>query len=106
MAPSCVPASPYESPRRALTPGDLEALMRAQPGARAGRDDELPRRRQRPALGARRKLQLEGAEHVDGHAPGLLGKGLQAYAASGIRSDHEALTARRAASDYGPGCGC
>ena len=25
--------------------------------------------------------------------PGLLGKGLQAYAASGIRSDHEALTA-------------
>ena len=39
------------------------------------------------------KLELEGAEHVDGHAPGLLGKGLQAYAAAGIRSDHEALTA-------------
>jgi adenine deaminase len=38
------------------------------------------------------KLELEGAEHVDGHAPGLLGKGLQAYAAAGIRSDHEALT--------------
>ena len=38
------------------------------------------------------KLALEGAAHVDGHAPGLLGKELQAYAASGIRSDHEALT--------------
>ncbi|HJR96201.1 MAG TPA: amidohydrolase family protein, partial [Gaiellaceae bacterium] len=28
MAPSCVPASPFESPRRPLTPGDLESLMR------------------------------------------------------------------------------
>jgi adenine deaminase len=38
------------------------------------------------------KLVLDGAQHVDGHAPGLLGKELQAYVASGIRSDHEALT--------------
>ncbi len=92
MAPSCVPASPFESPRRALTPGDLEALMRRSrvlglaemmnfPGVVNGLPSELE------------KLQLEGAQHVDGHAPGLLGKGLQAYAASGIRSDHEALTA-------------
>ena len=35
---------------------------------------------------------MEGAAHVDGHAPGLLGKELQAYAAAGIASDHEALT--------------
>jgi adenine deaminase len=38
------------------------------------------------------KLALDGATHVDGHAPGVLGKQLQAYAAAGIRSDHEALT--------------
>jgi adenine deaminase len=38
------------------------------------------------------KLRLPGAEHVDGHAPGVLGKRLNAYAAAGIRSDHEALT--------------
>jgi adenine deaminase len=38
------------------------------------------------------KLALDGAEHADGHAPGVLGKALNAYAASGIRSDHEALT--------------
>src|SRR5437764_223763 len=38
------------------------------------------------------KLALHGAEHADGHAPGLTGKELNAYAASGIRSDHEALT--------------
>jgi adenine deaminase len=91
MASSCVPASPFESPRRALTPGDLESLMRRRrmlglaemmnfPGVISGSPDELA------------KLGLEGAGHVDGHAPGVLGKHLQAYAAAGIRSDHEALT--------------
>jgi adenine deaminase len=29
---------------------------------------------------------------IDGHAPGLTGKALQAYVAAGIRSDHEATT--------------
>jgi adenine deaminase len=91
MAPSCVPASRFESPRRPLAPGDLEALMRRNrvlglaemmnfPGVIAGDPEELG------------KLALEGAEHVDGHAPGVLGPGLQAYAAAGIRSDHEMLT--------------
>jgi adenine deaminase len=91
MAPSCVPASPFESPTRPLTPGDLESLMRRRrmlglaemmnfPGVVSGAPGELV------------KLELEGARHVDGHAPGVLGKELQAYAAAGIRSDHEALT--------------
>jgi adenine deaminase len=91
MASSCVPASRFESPRRPLGPGDLESLMRRRrvlglaemmnfPGVIAGDPAELE------------KLLLEGAEHADGHAPGVLGKELQAYAASGIESDHEALT--------------
>ncbi len=91
MAPSCVPASVFESPRRALTPGDLESLMRRRrvlglaemmnfPGVIEGSVAELE------------KLGLEGARHVDGHAPGILGRELQAYAAAGIYSDHEALT--------------
>ena len=29
---------------------------------------------------------------MDGHAPGVLGRSLQAYAAAGIRSDHEAYS--------------
>ena len=92
MASSCVPASDFESPRRALTPGDLEGLLRRRrviglaemmnfPGVIAGDERELA------------KLRLDGASHVDGHAPGVLGKQLNAYAASGIRSDHEAYSA-------------
>jgi adenine deaminase len=91
MASSCVPASPFESPRRPLVPGDLESLMRRRrvlglaemmnyPGVIEGASSELE------------KLTLDGAAHVDGHAPGVLGKELQAYAAAGIGSDHEALT--------------
>jgi adenine deaminase len=91
MAPSCVPASRFESPRRGLNEGDLEGLLRRRrvlglaemmnfPGVINGDPDELA------------KLNLDGAVHVDGHAPGVLGRELNAYVAAGIRSDHEALT--------------
>ena len=91
MASSCVPASQFESPRRPLLPGDLEGLLRRRrviglaemmnfPGVVSGAESELE------------KLVLPGASHVDGHAPTLLGKGLNAYAAAGIRSDHEMST--------------
>jgi adenine deaminase len=91
MASSCVPASAFESPRRPLSPGDLEGLLRRRrviglaemmnfPGVVSGDEHELA------------KLRLPGAEHVDGHAPGVLGQTLNAYAAAGIYSDHEAST--------------
>jgi adenine deaminase len=90
MASSCVPASQFESPRRELTPGDLDALLRRRrviglaemmnfPGVISGLPSEL--------------AKLELATHVDGHAPGVLGRDLNAYAAAGIRSDHEAYSA-------------
>jgi adenine deaminase len=90
MASSCVPASQFESPRRALNRGDLDALLRRRrviglaemmnfPGVVGGAPSEL--------------AKLELARHVDGHAPGVLGRALNAYAAAGIGSDHEAYTA-------------
>jgi adenine deaminase len=91
MASSCVPASKYESPRRPLTPGDMESILRRSnalgvaemmnfPAVIAGDPAELV------------KLSLEGATHVDGHAPSVRGRALDAYLAAGIRSDHEATT--------------
>lgn len=89
MASSCVPASDFESPRRRLTTGDLDALLRRRrviglaemmnfPGVIAASEHEL--------------AKLELARHVDGHAPGVRGRDLNAYVAAGIRSDHEAYT--------------
>jgi adenine deaminase len=91
MASSCVPASSFESPWRPFSPGDLEGLLRRRrviglaemmnfPGVVSGDEHELA------------KLALPGARHVDGHAPGVVGKTLNAYAAAGIYSDHEAFT--------------
>ena len=89
MASSSVPASGFESPRRPFSTGDLEGLLRRRrviglaemmnfPGVVAGDEHELE------------KLAL--AHHVDGHAPGVVGKTLNANAAAGIYSDHEAFT--------------
>jgi adenine deaminase len=91
MASSTIPASPFETPHRPLSPGDLESLLRRKrvlglaemmnfPGVIAADEAELA------------KLELARRAHVDGHAPGLLGKQLNAYVAAGIGSDHEALT--------------
>src|SRR2546421_6918635 len=95
MASSCVPASHFESPRRPFTTGDIESLLRRSrtigiaemmnfPGVIAGAPSELA------------KLKTGLTDHVDGHAPGVRGPGLNAYIAAGIRSDHEATTFEQA----------
>src|SRR3954447_1570814 len=92
MAPSCVPASDFESPGGPLGPDEMREILRHPralgvaemmnfPGVVAGDEDVLARM---------------VAPHVDGHAPGVLGRALNAYAAAGIGSDHEAVTAEEA----------
>ncbi len=92
MAPSCVPASGFESPRGPLGPDAMREILRHPralgvaemmnfPGVIAGDPEVLARM---------------VAPHVDGHAPGVLGLSLNAYAAAGIASDHEAVSAAEA----------
>jgi adenine deaminase len=89
MAPSCVPASPFESPRETVTAGQIGELLRQPrvlgvaemmnyPGVIAGEPEEL--------------AKLAQSDHVDGHAPRVSGGALNAYIAAGISSDHEATT--------------
>src|SRR5262245_55428175 len=91
MAPSCIPASRFESPRQELSVGAISGLLRRRrvmgiaemmnfPGVIAGDDHELA------------KLSTGLTDHVDGHAPGVAGAALNAYVAAGIASDHEATT--------------
>ena len=92
MAPSCVPASDFESPVGPLGPDEMRAILRHPralgvaemmnfPGVIAGDPDVLARM---------------VAPHVDGHAPGVTGAALDAYVAAGISTDHEAFTAAEA----------
>ncbi|HEY2124143.1 MAG TPA: adenine deaminase, partial [Chthoniobacterales bacterium] len=88
MLPSCVPATHLETAGARFTADDL-ALMIADdriagiaelmnyPGVFLGVESELA------------KIDAGKGKAIDGHAPGLRGKNLNAYALAGIRSDHE-----------------
>jgi adenine deaminase len=88
MLPSCVPATHLETAGARLTADDL-ALMIADervagvaelmnyPGVYLGQESELA------------KIRAGKGKAIDGHAPGLKGKNLNAYVLAGVRSDHE-----------------
>ncbi|MGP0028887.1 MAG: adenine deaminase [Acidimicrobiales bacterium] len=87
-ASSCVPASPFESPGAELFAVDVAALMddyaaigvaevMNYPGVIAGDPEMLAR------------IATAGSRRVDGHAPGVSGRALDAYLAAGVESDHE-----------------
>jgi adenine deaminase len=92
MVSSCVPASPFESSAATVTADDIAAFLAEEPnaigiaemmdvpGVVGGRADALA------------KIAAAAGRHIDGHAPGLSGRELNAYLAAGVRSDHECTT--------------
>jgi adenine deaminase len=92
-APSCVPATTFETSGATITAAEIESLfaddhlkylceMMNFPGVLQHDNDvygklEIAKKWQRP---------------IDGHAPGLRGEQAAAYAAAGISSDHECFT--------------
>jgi adenine deaminase len=97
MISSCVPASSFESPYRVLMADDLIPLLENEqvlglaemmnmPGILQGDEQLLAK------IVATQKHDLV----VDGHAPGLTGRDLCAYATAGIMSDHECSTLEEA----------
>lgn len=88
MLPSCVPATPLETAGARLTADDLRLMIADEriagiaelmnyPGVYLGLESELD------------KIQAGKGKNIDGHAPGLTGRNLNAYVLAGIRSDHE-----------------
>lgn len=97
MAPSCVPATGFDHSGASLGADDLTAMLHDDgilgvgefmnyPGVVAGQDEVLNKLAAAHAAG----------RVIDGHSPGLHGAGLQAYAAAGIRTDHECSTVEEA----------
>ncbi|MBA3415397.1 MAG: adenine deaminase [Chloroflexia bacterium] len=88
--PSCVPASPFESPGAVFGPAEIGAAL-AWPESRGlGELMNFPGVLAGDAtIGA--ELAASGGQPIDGHAPGLTESALQAYVASGPVSDHESV---------------
>src|SRR5271170_4941142 len=90
MLPSCVPATHLETAGARLTADDLKLMISDErvagvaelmnfPGVFLGAKNELA------------KIEVGKGKVIDGHAPGLRGKNLNAYALAGVRSDHESV---------------
>ncbi len=88
-APSCVPATRFESAGAELSADDIRTLftegitylseMMNFPGVLSGDPDVLAKLAVAHAMG----------RPIDGHAPGLRGEQVRQYAAAGITTDHE-----------------
>lgn len=89
-APSCVPATPFESAGASLGPAEVAALL-DQPGV--GYLSEVMNfpgvLSGDPELGAKLAAARARGLPIDGHAPGLRGDAARAYVAAGISTDHE-----------------
>jgi adenine deaminase len=92
-APSCVPATPFETSGAQLTLEDTKTLLEMPqikflgemmnfPGVIYNDPDVL------------KKLEMAKSHHkvIDGHSPGLSGDDLKKYISAGITTDHECFT--------------
>src|SRR6266404_5502855 len=88
MLPSCVPATEFETAGARLTADDLRLMIADEriagvaelmnyPGVYLGAESELA------------KISAGKGKNIDGHAPGLSSRNLNAYVLAGVRSDHE-----------------
>ena len=95
MLPSCVPATHLETAGAKLSADDLKLMMHDDrvagvaelmnfPGVYLGFKSELA------------KIDAGKGKAIDGHAPGLRGKNLNAYVLAGVRSDHESVAVEEA----------
>src|SRR6185295_3704145 len=95
MLPSCVPATHLETAGARITADDLKLMIADEriagvaelmnfPGVYLGDEGELA------------KIEAGKGKNIDGHAPGLRGKNLNAYALAGVRSDHESTEVEEA----------
>ncbi len=96
-APSCVPATPFETAGASLGPEEIEELLEMKevhylsemmnfPGVLQGDKD----------VKAKLAVAAKYGKPVDGHAPGLKGDDAAAYIRAGISTDHECFSLEEA----------
>jgi adenine deaminase len=96
-APSCVPATPFETAGAEITAADIEVLFQNPKIGYLAEMMNWPGVLNRdPVVMEKIDLALRYERPVDGHAPGLRGEEAARYASAGITTDHECFTAEEA----------
>lgn len=96
-APSCVPATPFETAGAAIGVADVENLLSRKEIKYLSEMMNFP-----GVLNEDKEVlaKIEAAKRwgkpVDGHAPGLMGEDAKKYFAAGISTDHECFTFQEA----------
>lgn len=96
-APSCVPATPFETSGASVGTDEIRELLKRDeikylsemmnfPGVLQGFDDVMEKL----------SIAKEFNKPIDGHAPGLKGRDIEKYINAGISTDHECFTLNEA----------
>jgi len=92
-APSCVPATPFETAGGAITAADIEQLMARPEILYLAEMMNWPGTVHRdPLVMEKIHLAQKQGKPIDGHAPGLRGELAQKYVSAGPSTDHECFT--------------
>ncbi|MEM0965890.1 MAG: adenine deaminase [Verrucomicrobiota bacterium] len=96
-APSCVPATPFETAGAHFGAKEIGSLLDKPEVSYLAEVMNFPAViAQDPDLMAIIKEASKRCLPIDGHAPGVTGKDLLAYASAGIETDHECVTLEEA----------
>ena len=97
-APSCVPATTFETAGATITPEDIQYLFEnyTEVGYLAEVMNFPGVLNQDPDMMAKIALAQQFAKPVDGHAPGLRGEAAKRYIEAGCQTDHECFTIEEA----------
>ena len=99
-APSCVPATPFETAGGVLGAKEVEELLRLDEVGYLGEVMNFPGVLQGdPEVMEKIRSAAACSKPVDGHAPGLRGDDLERYRGAGISTNHECLSADEALED-------
>ncbi|SMD43140.1 Adenine deaminase [Aquiflexum balticum DSM 16537] len=96
-APSCVPATPFETAGGEITVQDIHDLLERKEISYLAEMMNWPGTVNRdPIVMEKIALAQKYGKPVDGHAPGLKGELATKYASAGITTDHECFTKEEA----------
>ena len=96
-APSCVPATPFETAGGEINAADIDSLLARDDVVYLAEMMNWPGTVNRdPSVMEKIAIAQKYGKPVDGHAPGLRGDLAEKYASAGISTDHECFAAEEA----------